>query len=83
MRLDQIEFFVDKAQILGESQGRQHEFGKTARPRLHALGLQRCRCGTRSDETTMTIRIDQGFQVDFPILQVLDFVEENIQASPR
>ena len=68
-----------KMDIFEEKQRRQIEIGKPARSAFVAALFQ-CRSSrTGSHKLHVVISIYQGFQIDFPVFEILYLVEENIK----
>ena len=64
--------------VFVEQQRRQMEIGEASGTALYALFLQCRRRTTRGHKTHVGKRIDQRFEVNFPIFQVLHLVEKDI-----
>ena len=77
IRLHDFVLQAAQAQVLGERQRRQQKIREAAGAGFLALPLQRRARGTRSDEAAGRILIGQDLEVNFPVLQVLDLVEDH------
>ena len=79
---DQRVFEISEGQKLGKGKRRQEEVREPARTGFMALESQRGRSRSRNDETGIRVPVGQHLQMNFPILQVLDFIE-NDNATAR